>query len=552
MPGAGSPDVWIIGANPRLHPPARAGGRGHADRVLFRPLPLHDLAGVPWFSVISAVAGRRRASREAAALSPAEPRPDRAATASARTVALIVASAMFMEQLDGTVLATALPTMARSLGTDPLHMNVALTSYLLSLAVFIPASGKAADRFGARIVFRAAIGLFTIGSILCAQAPISAFLVGGAHHPGDRRRHDGAGRAAGAAALELEIRARERDGLAADSVDDRPAARAAGRRPDRHLSLLALDLLRQRAGGPARDGAGSRYIDNVREPGRVSFDLPGMVLSGVALASLMWGIEMGSRGVGSRGLALVAGRDRGGRRRALSAYARRHPQPVLDFRLMRIQTFRISVIAGTLSRISVGAMPFLLPMMLQLGFGVCAAESGMITFASSVGSLAMKASAPVLLRRLGFRNTLVWVGLVATLLMGTIAFFRPSWPMAWIYTVLLAGGFLQSLQFMAYNTVAYADVPRRRMSAATSFYTTFQQLSLSLGIAVSAAALAGSAALYGHAQLMLPDFTVAFLVVAAVSMLAPVASTGLRPDAGAELSGHRPGRLTPAKTAASD
>jgi len=148
---------------------------------------------------------------------------------------------------------------------------------------------------------------------------------------------------------------------------------------------------------------------------------------------------------------------------------------------------------------------------------------------------------------------MVWIGLVATLLMGATAFFRPSWPMTWIYAVLLAGGFLQSLQFMAYNTIAYADVPRRRMSAATSFYTTFQQLSLSLGIAISAAALAGSAALYGHAELMLPDFTVAFLVVAAVSMLAPVASTGLRPEAGAELSGHRvTAAVGAAKTVASD
>ena len=150
----------------------------------------------------------------------------------------------------------------------------------------------------------------------------------------------------------------------------------------------------------------------------------------------------------------------------------------------------------------------------------------------------MRAAAPVMLRRIGFRNTLVWIGLLSTLLTGSIAAFRPSWPMACIFAVLIAGGFVQSLQFMAYNTIAYADVPRRRMSAATSFYTTFQQMSLSLGIAVSAAALAGSAALSGHATLQLSDFTAAFLLVAAVALMAPLASTRLKPDAGSELSGH--------------
>ena len=145
-------------------------------------------------------------------------------------------------------------------------------------------------------------------------------------------------------------------------------------------------------------------------------------------------------------------------------------------------------------------MPFLLPMMLQLGFGLSAAHSGLITFVSSVGSLAMRLAAPVFLRRLGFRTVLIWIGLIATLLLAATAAFRPTWPIAAIYSVLLLNGFFQSLQFMAYNTIAYADVPRPRMSAATSFYTTFQQMSLTLGIAVSAAVLAASIRLLGHAH----------------------------------------------------
>ena len=184
-------------------------------------------------------------------------------------------------------------------------------------------------------------------------------------------------------------------------------------------------------------------------------------------------------------------------------------------------------------------MPFLLPMMFQLGFGLSAAQSGLITFVSSIGSLAMRACAPWFLQRLGFRTVLTWIGALATGLLALSAAFRPSWPLPLIYAVLVANGFFQSLQFMAYNTIAYADVPREDMSAATSFYTTFQQMSLTLGIAVSAAALAASIAVTHHAQPMLPDFSAAFLFVGAVSFMAPLMATRLDKGAGAELSGHR-------------
>ena len=143
------------------------------------------------------------------------------------------------------------------------------------------------------------------------------------------------------------------------------------------------------------------------------------------------------------------------------------------------------------------------------------------------------------LRRLGFRNVLMWIGLVATLLLALTAAFRPSWPVGAIYIVLLLNGFFQSLQFMAYNTIAYADVPRPQMSTATSFYTTFQQMSLTLGIAMSAAVLAASIQVLGHRQPLLSDFSVAFLVVSAISLAAPMLSLRLDRAAGAELSGHR-------------
>jgi EmrB/QacA subfamily drug resistance transporter len=463
------------------------------------------------------------------------------------TVLLIVASAMFMEQLDGTVLATALPTMARSFNADPLHMNIALTSYLLTLAMFIPASGRIADRFGSRTVFRAAIGLFTLGSILCAQAPTLWALVAA-------RMLQGAGGAMMSPVGRLVM-------LRAVSKADLV----------RSMAWLMIPATIGPIVGPPVGGFIVTYltwhwifyinvpigilgiilvtvfIDEMKEPKRQPFDLRGLVLAGTALACLMFGIEVASRGVGTWWI-VVALLGTGTLSGVLYwLHAHRHPRPMLDFSLMRIQTFRLSVLCGSLSRIAVGAMPFLLPMMLQVGFGMSAAQSGLITFVSSIGSLAMRICAPWFLRRLGFRNVLMWVGVLATLLLAVSAGFRPSWPVPVIYGVLLANGFFQSLQFMAYNTIAYADVPRPDMSAATSFYTTFQQMSLTLGIALSAAALAGSVAITGHGEPLPSDFSAAFLFVAAISLMAPLLARRLDAGAGAELSGHRdqPGQVRP-------
>jgi Na+/melibiose symporter-like transporter len=180
----------------------------------------------------------------------------------------------------------------------------------------------------------------------------------------------------------------------------------------------------------------------MKEPMRTKFDLHGLILSGTALACLMFGIEIASRGVGSTWIvtALVGVG-------AISAihywiHAHRTPRPMLDFRLLRVTTFRMSLLCGSLSRIAVGAMPFLLPMMFQLGFGLSAAQSGLVTFASSIGSLGMCACAPWFLERLGFRAVLTWVGALPAGLLALSAAFRPSWPLPLIYAVLIANGFL--------------------------------------------------------------------------------------------------------------
>jgi MFS family permease len=228
-------------------------------------------------------------------------------------------------------------------------------------------------------------------------------------------------------------------------------------------------------------------------------------------------------------------------------------EPILDLSLMRIPSFGVSMIAGSLTRITQGAQPFLLPLMLQLGFGLSAAQSGLMIIATALGSLAMKALAPRVLREFGFRTSLIVNGIVSTCGYALCAFFRPGWPYPAMFAVLMACGFFMSFQFTAYNTVAYDEIAPKRMSSATSFYTTFQQLMLSVGICVAALALQGSMVFAGHAEPQLADFSAAFLIVTAISLTALFWNLKFDPKAGTEISGHRPRQtvstLQPAKSA---
>jgi EmrB/QacA subfamily drug resistance transporter len=458
-----------------------------------------------------------------------------------RTTALIIASALFMEQVDSTVLATALPTMARSFQVSPIHMSVALTSYMLGLALFIPASGYFADRFGARRIFRIAIGVFTLGSILCGQAWNLPMLVAA-------RLFQGIGGAmmVPVGRLLLLRSVARKDLISAMSWFTVPALLGPVVGPP--LGGFIVTYLSWRwifyinvPMGLLGIYLASRYIQDVREPDPGRFDLGGFIFSSISLSCLMYGLEMASRGGGaSRGatLAIIAIGLAAGL--AYVRHARSQTTPILDFSLMRFPTFSISVIGGSLTRITTGALPFLLPMMMQVGFGVSAARSGMITFTSAAGSFVMKMAAGPILRRFGFRDTLLWNGLIATSFIMLCAAFRPAWPILAINLVLLLGGFFQSLQFTALNTIAYAEIPAQRMSSATSFYSTFQQLTLSAGICISSAILALSMLVNGHPSPQLSDFSFAFLGVTLVSFLAAPFNARLPKDAGAAMSGHEP------------
>jgi len=280
----------------------------------------------------------------------------------------------------------------------------------------------------------------------------------------------------------------------------------------------------------------------IQEDERISaaqFDTIGQILAGIGMAGLIMGLSSFGRGALPPALAVglaVVGAVAAG---AYLRHARRYPHPLLDVTLLRIPTFAISVGAGSLFRVGVGAMPFLLPLMLQLGFGLSAFHSGLVTFVSAAGALVTKPVARPVLKHLGFRTLLAGNAVVSAVALGVTAAFRPDWPLAVIYGVLLLGGVFRSLQFTAFNTIAYADIPDTRMSAATSFYSTLQQLSLTSGVTLGAAALGIAGFLAGRPHPRLEDFSAAFLVVAAVMLPAALLALRLPRDAGAEMSGHR-------------
>ena len=454
-----------------------------------------------------------------------------------RLVAIIVACALFMQNLDGTVISTALPAMARAFHVDPVHMNVALTAYLFAIAVFIPASGWMADRFGTRQVFRIAIAVFTVGSVLCGEAGSLGFLVAA-------RIVQGAG---GAMMLPVGrlvlLRAVPKDRLiAAMAWVTMPALVGPVIGPPvgglivTYLSWHWIFYINVPI-GVLGFVLVSMFIRDVRDTSPGPFDLAGLVLSGLALAGFMAVLELAGRSLVPSAMVLALG---GLALAAALAYARhaaRQARPLLDFSLMRLPTFAVSVFAGSLFRIGIGAVPFLLPMMLQVGFGRSAVQSGLITFASAAGAFGMKPATQWVLRRLGFRNTLVFNGLVCAAVLALYAAFRPDWPLAALYGVLVLGGLLRSLQFTAYNAIAYADVPGPRMSAATTLYSALQQVSLTIGIPVSALVLQVARTPHGNAMPTTADFALAFLVVAGISALAGPAALLLPRGAGREMSG---------------
>ena len=457
----------------------------------------------------------------------------------ARVTAVVVAVALFMQNLDSTVVTTALPAMAKSFNIDPIYMSVSVTSYLIALSMFIPASGWVADRFGARQVFRLAIAVFSIGSFFCGMAPNLLVLVAA-------RMLQGLG---GAMMLPvgrlLLLRSVSRSQLvSAMTWVTMPALLGPMLGPPLGGFIVSVASWRwifdiNLPIGFVGAVAVSLVIPDMHEEGRGGqLDALGLVFAGLAMGLLMAGMETVGRDLVSVFWSLLAFAGGGAACAAYWRHARRAENPVLDFSLFKVETFRISVAAGSLFRIAVGALPFLLPLMLQLGFGKSPFQSGMITFAAAAGAILMKVVTAPLLNRFGFRKVLIWNGVVAVSAMATTAAFSPDWPALLMCLVLFAAGFFRSLQFTAFNAIAYGDIARARMSAATTLYSTVQQLSLTMGVVAGAASLEAANWLFRRASPALLDYRAAFLTVSLIAMLSIPLCARLSKTAGEALTSH--------------
>jgi EmrB/QacA subfamily drug resistance transporter len=457
-----------------------------------------------------------------------------------KTIAMIVGSAILMQQIDSTVITTALPQMAISLHTDPLRLSVAVTAYLLSLAVFVPISGWAADRFGGRTIFRAAIALFTLGSILCG-------LSGNVVELTAARVLQGLGGAMMVPVGRLVLfRSVEKAALIGTMAYLQvPAQLGPVLGPPiggfittyfswRWIFLINVPL------GILGIVLVTMFFDNPKEETHRPFDWIGFVLTGAALFCLMYSIEAVGRGHGNYTelvVLLVLGV-------ILGTLALRHlwhsPHPLLDLSVFRITTFQTSITGGSLFRAGAGSLVFLLPLLLQVVFGMSAFASGTITFATAVGSISMKLTARPILQRFGFRKVIIVNCVISAASIAMCMLFTPATPVLVIFGLLLIAGFFQSLQFTATQAMTYAEVGQPQMSSVTSIASMSQQLSRGFGISFVAALLNLSLAWRGASALGTPDFTVAFAGATFLVLLNLPFGWILRHDAASEVSGHRP------------
>ena len=462
--------------------------------------------------------------------------------ARASRIVLLVAAAFFMENLDGTLMVTALPQMAVSFGVKPLDMSAGITAYLLSLAVFIPVSGWVADRLGVRTVFMTAIATFTVASALCGAAPgFTGFVV-----------------------------ARMLQGMAGAMMV--PVGRLAVLRATRQENLmraiavitwpgLVAPIVAPPLGGFIVTFASWRWLFYLNLPlgclgvwlahryfGAMStsverrpFDAPGFVLCGVACASLIYATEhLGSAGGSS--IAVVAAMATGIAATVLAAWhLSRTRAPMVSLAALRIKTFGVAVCGGSVYRISIGAVPFLLSLMFQTSFDLSAFSSGLLTLSVFAGNLAMKPVTTTIIKRFGFRSVLLVNGVLASLSVAAISLLSRASPVAWMVAILFASGLARSLQFTALNTLSFADVPKPQMSGAATLLSVATQMTMALGVSAGAISLRASEwLLKTHAtQAGSHAFQLAFIFIAALGACGLMDLVSLPRDAGSLVSGCR-------------
>lgn len=394
-----------------------------------------------------------------------------------------MAIVLFMETLDTTIVNTAIPTMAASLHVQPLSLKAVVASYILSLAVCIPISGWMADRFGTRRVFFTAVSIFTLASMLCGLSVNVPMLVAA-------RLLQGVGAAMMMPVGRLTIIRTfgKAELLQAMNFVVMPALVGPLLGPTLgglivHVASWRVIFFINLPVGLVALAMIVRYLPEYRAESPRPLDLVGFVLFGSGIALLSWLLEIFGEhrlDVTSEGVLFVVAL---GLLAAYTLHAARHPHPLLRLQLFRVRTFRTAVGGGFITRIGMGGMPFLLPLLYQLGLGLPAWQSGLLMMPSAAAAITMKAATKPILNRLGYKRVLT----VNTVLIGcaiaTFSLVGPATPWWAIVLIALCLGFFNSLQFSAMNTLAYADVEGPDTSMASTIASSMQQLSMSFGLA---------------------------------------------------------------------
>lgn len=478
----------------------------------------------------------------------AAPAPTRSASApqpagNPTLIALIAAAALFMEILDATIISPAIPQMAESFGTTPVAVSTGISSYLITVAIFIPASAWLSDRFGARQVFATAIGIFTIASMLCGLAET----------------------------LTQFTAARVLQGIGGAMMS--PVARIAVMRRTEKTQLLRMIAFLTWPGlsalviGPPLGGFLTTYLswqwiffinipigivgiilvltffDRDKAAESRPFDALGFALTGSSLGSLIFGIESVSR---NEPLAfalsfVVLGFVLGylAVRRAL-----RHPTPLLSLAPFKVPSFSVGTIwGGGLFRLASNGTMFILPVMFQIGFGKTAFESGLLIGAYLAGDLGIKVIANRIVRTFGFRNTLIGGTLFVALSSAPLLVIGPQTSLWILVPVLVVVGASRSVQFTALNSLVFADLPQEQIPSASTLNSMSFQVCAGIGVGLAALVLGLSAAAGGNTgALTLFDFRVGLGFTLVVVVAAALAYIPLSPHTGTNVTGHRPAK----------
>jgi len=455
-----------------------------------------------------------------------------------RAMALLVAGAFFMENLDATVIVTALPDMAHSFGAAAVDLNIGITAYVLALAVFIPGSGWAAERWGHRRVFMAALAVFTLASVLCAVSQTLLQFTAA-------RVLQGIGGAMMVPVGRLAVlsNTRKADLLTAIAFITWPGLVAPVLGPPvggfitTYASWHWIFLLNVPLGLAALLCAYRLMPKSQAEPTPRPFDTRGFVLCALVCGGLMFGLEHVGQAprdalpyaviVASLGLGWV-----------LHRHLRRHPTPLLKLDAIKVKTYAVTFHGGSLFRAMVSAHPFLLPLMFQLAFGYDAFTSGLLVLTLFLGNIGMKPMTSWVLRRWGFRSTLMASSLVLTATTFACAWMNAQTSLALILPVLLVSGMARSMGFTAYSSLAFADMPQALMSSANTLFSMTQQLAFGLGIALAVIFLRASEAWLGVGNDSLASYHLAFVLVGVLTLVSMIDLLALPRNAGATVSGH--------------